>query len=41
MKKNLIYIDEFTLLKIFISYSKLDASGTAKEIHNYLTEIGH
>jgi TIR domain len=28
-------------LKVFISYSRLDASETAKAIHNYLTEIGH
>jgi hypothetical protein len=28
-------------VKIFISYSRLDASETAKAIHNYLTEIGH
>ena len=28
-------------MKVFISYSRLDASETAKTIHNYLTEIGH
>jgi hypothetical protein len=28
-------------VKIFISYSRRDASGTAKEVHDYLTEIGH
>jgi tetratricopeptide (TPR) repeat protein len=28
-------------VKVFISYSRLDASETAKTIHNYLTEIGH
>ncbi|HSF49464.1 MAG TPA: TIR domain-containing protein [Nitrososphaeraceae archaeon] len=28
-------------MKIFISYSRRDASGTAKEVHDYLTEIGH
>lgn len=28
-------------MKVFISYSRLDASETAKAIHNYLTEIGH
>jgi hypothetical protein len=28
-------------VKIFISYSRLDASETAKTIHDYLTEIGH
>ena len=28
-------------MKIFISYSRLDASETAKAIHNYLIEIGH
>ena len=28
-------------MKVFVSYSRLDASETAKAIHNYLTEIGH
>jgi hypothetical protein len=28
-------------MKVFISYSRLDASETAKAIYNYLTEIGY
>ena len=28
-------------MKVFISYSRIDASETAKTIHNYLTEYGH
>jgi len=28
-------------LKVFISYSRIDASETANIIHNYLTEYGH
>ena len=29
------------IVKVFISYSRLEASETAKTIHNYLTEYGH
>ena len=28
-------------MKVFISYSRIDASETAKTIHSYLTEYGH
>jgi TIR domain/Domain of unknown function (DUF4062) len=28
-------------VKVFISYSRIDASETANIIHNYLTEYGH
>ena len=38
---NIIISIQISIVKIFISYSRMDASETAKTIHNYLTKIGH